>query len=130
MATGTTNELSHLTLLGDRVVILLDKANDHTVTESGILVPLAELTETDGGRLTTRTSSQQYLMMGTVIALSEFSSSKFKEQSSPIAVGDRVYLSKAAVSPTYQFYPERNSLVIDFTGYICVPHTLIEAKIN
>ncbi len=120
----------NLSLIGDRVVILLDKATDHTTTESGILIPLSELSETDGGRLTTRTSSQQYLMSGTVVGMSKFSSLKFEEQHTSITNGDRVYLSKSAVSPAYQFFPERSNLVIDFTGYICVPHTLIEAKIN
>lgn len=131
LVVDTTNgEKITLTLTGDRVVVLLDKATDHTVTESGILVPLSELAETDGGRLTTRTSSQQYLMSGMVVGMSKFSSLKFEEQHTPVTTGDRVYLSKSAVSPAYQFFPERSNLVIDFTGYICVPHTLIEAKIN
>ncbi len=118
--------IENLTLLGDRVIILLDKAQDHTKTEHGILIPLNELAETDGGKITTRTSSKMYLSKGTVLSLSATSKEKLPE----LNVNDRVYVTETANSPSYQFFPNRDRLVQDFEGYICIPHVLIEAKIN
>jgi len=122
--------MNNIELIGDRVWIKLDEAQDHTTTESGILIPLNELTETDGGRVTTRPSDKKHLLKGTVVALSAYAATKFKELETSLSPGDKVYISKNAINAAYAFYPIRNALVIDFTGDICIPHTLIEAKIN
>jgi len=48
-----------------------------------------------------------------------------------VEVGDRVYVGQQTLSSNgYQFYPDRTKLVADFEGYVVVPHSLIEAKIN
>ena len=122
--------MNNIELIGDRVWIKLDEAQDHTTTSTGILIPLNELTETDGGRITTRPSDKKHLLKGTVVALSPYASTKLNELSTTLLPNDRVYISKNALNSAYAFYPVRDALVIDFTGDICIPHTLIEAKIN
>lgn len=123
------NDTTNIQLIGDRVLIQLDLAEDHTITDSGIVIPLAELTETDGGRITTRTSNQTFLYKGTVVNISEYAKSKFREYGVEVNVNDRVFISKNALSPAHQFFIDRDKLVLDFTGMVCIPHTLIEAKI-
>lgn len=117
----------NLTLLGDRVWIKLDEAVSHTETDSGIIIPLNELTETDGGRITTRPSNRKYFSSGTVVALSDKSSEMLSHS---IKVGDRVYVNDRVVNKDYQFFPDRTKLVQEFKGDILISANYIEVKIN
>lgn len=124
------NDITNIELIGDRIWVKLDEAEDHTTTESGILIPLNELTETDGGRVTTRPSDKKHLSKGTIVAIAPYAARKLADLDASLSPGDKVYISKMAITASYQFYPKRDALVIDFSGDICIPHTLIEAKIN
>lgn len=122
--------MNKIDLIGDRIWIKLDEATEHTTTESGILIPLNELTETDGGRVSTRPSSKKHLLKGTIIQMSNFAAKKLTELDTTLKEGDKVYVSKNVAHAGYEFDAKRNALVVDFTGDICIPHNLIEAKIN
>jgi co-chaperonin GroES (HSP10) len=119
----------NMTLIGDRILILLDKATD-TITSSGILIPKLEMVETDGGKLKSRPSDDSYLLQGTIINMSLYSIEKFKDLSISVSHNNRVILSPQAKNTSFQFFPDRSQLVSQFKGIICVPHTLIEAKID
>ncbi len=116
-------------LLGDRVLIQLDEIPDHTVTSAGIHVPHFLNIESDGGRPDVKVSNLKHVAKGTIISMSPLASQKLADQQSPLQVGDRVFVVSSAVSPSYQFFPERDKLVQDFTGIICIPFSLIEAKL-
>jgi len=109
------------TFLGDRVWVKLDKATDHTTTKSGIVIPLSELTETDGGRITTRPSGRTHLSQGTVMGISKLASTN-----TGIKVGDRVYVAERVVTRDYQFFPSRDQLVQEFDGDILISYNYIE----
>lgn len=115
-----------LTLLGDRVVIQLENMTEHTITEAGIMIVNTELAETDGGRLTTKLSNKTYLAKGEILLLSE----KARELLPSLTEGDKVYVAPHALNSSNYFNVDRTQLVQDFKGIICVPHTLIEAKLN
>ena len=117
-------------LIGDRVVIALDKQDSHTKTSSGLEIPLYYNTESDGGKPIAKVSDKRYLAKGTIHAISSYSASKLQELGVHLSVGDRVYINHATVSPNYQFFEHREQLVQDFEGLICVSHLHIEAKIN
>lgn len=120
------NKISNLELLGDRVIVLLDKAEDHTTTESGLIIPLFENAETDGGRPASKLSMKRYLSTGTILGLSQTAQEKLPT----IKVGDKVYVTPTAATPQYQFLPDRTQLVEDWSGLIVISHVLIEAKIK
>lgn len=124
MVNGILNKLQ---LLGDRVLIKVDEIADHSITESGIIVPSAELTETDGGRISSRPTAEKRLSKGTILALS----SKAAEESK-LEVNDRVYFSKNGLNAGFDFDINRNTLasspLVD-KSVICIPSTMIEAKI-
>jgi co-chaperonin GroES (HSP10) len=122
--------LSKIELLGDRVVILLDEAQEHTITAGGIMVPLNSVYETDGGQLKTKTSAQKVLFKGTIEAISAHALTKLQESIPDIKIGDTVFVPQGTYSSHYYFYPERESLVLDFGGYVCIPHMMIEARYN
>lgn len=126
---GTINSLS---LIGDRVLIMLDEALDHTKLDSGIIVPLNTIVEKDSGRLGTELSKRKHLTKGTIISLSPTSASKLEELQIPLQAGDRVYVNEMVMKTpsSYQFFINRDKLVQDFDGVVCIPHVLIEAKIN
>lgn len=118
--------LNDLTLLHDRVVIQLDEVGD-TITEGGVIVPLYENYETDGGKPGSKVSSKKYTNTGTVLALSESAS----KQIPALQAGNKVFVSNSSVStPQYHFYIDRTKLVQDFTGVISIPAILVEAIIN
>lgn len=117
--------MQNITLLGDRVIILLDKLEDHTTTDAGIVVPFFQNIESDGGRPDTKVSNLKYLSKGTIVAMSDYA----KEKLPQLSPSTRVFVNPSAVSPSYQFFHKRNGLVEEFEGYIVVPHTLIEAII-
>lgn len=112
-------------LLGDRILVQLDKAEDHTVTDSGLIVPLMENAQTDGGKEISRISPRKWLQQGTVVGMSEVS----KEKLPDIQVNDRVMITSTAANANYQFFLDRSNLALEWTGIICIPHPLIEAKI-
>lgn len=116
-------------LIGDRVVIALDKAVEHTKTASGLEVPLFYNTESDGGRPIAKVSDRTHLPKGTVHAISSYAKSKLADLGITISEGDKVFVNPSAVSPSYQFFESRDNLVQDFEGLICISHLHIEAKI-
>lgn len=117
-------------LLGDRILIQLDELPDHSVTPLGIHVPHFLNIETDGGRPDVKVSNLKHVPKGTILAMSPLAAKKLEEQASSLRPGDKVFVVSSAVSPSYQFFPTRDQIVQDFTGIICVPHSLIEAKLN
>jgi co-chaperonin GroES (HSP10) len=119
--------MDNITLLGDRVLIQLHKLPDHTVSEKGIVMPLFQNIESDGGRPDVKASNLEYLSVGTVLKISALAKQKLADSLSPLSEGDTVYLPQVAVSPSYQFFTKRTGLVENFEGIIAVPHTLIEA---
>lgn len=124
--------ISNIELLGDRILVLLDNAQDHTTTSSGLIVPLNDIVETDGGRLKTETSKRKHLTSGTVVLIAEQAASKLQDTKSNIKVGDKVYVTEMVGKnvSSYQFFVDRSKLVQDFSGLVCIPHIMIEAKIN
>lgn len=119
----------NMTLIGDRVLILLDQATD-TVTSSGVIIPKLEMVETDGGKLKSRPSDDSYLLQGTVLNLSLYAIEKFKDLSISLPHNTKVLLASQAKNTSFHFFPDRTKLVQQFKGIVCVPHTLIEAKID
>lgn len=124
--------ISQLSLIGDRILILLDEALDHTTTETGIIIPLNNVIEKDSGRLGTELSKRKHLTKGTILSLSPTATSKLEELHTSLSPGDRVYVNEMVMKTpsSYQFFLDRNKLVQDFDGVVCIPHVLIEAKIN
>lgn len=119
----------NMTLLGDRILILLDKESD-TTTQSGIIIPKMKLKETDGGRLKSEADPDYFTLKGTILNMSSYAIEKFKEFGPSPKHGDKVLVSKQAKQESFHFYPDRSKLVQYFNGIICIPHTLIEAKID
>jgi co-chaperonin GroES (HSP10) len=118
--------MKKIKLLGDRVVIKLDELEDHTTTESGLIVPLSTVYETDSGRIKARTSAQKHIYEGVITDISPKA-----QELSALNVGDRVYVSDNVLSSkAFHFYYDRSKLVQTFEGYVCVPHTLIEAIVT
>jgi len=117
-------------LLGNRVLIQLDKEQEHATTASGLLVPNFRHEETDGGKLKAKASELTYLPQGTVIDISPYAKDLLEKEHSPLKVGDRVFLSMNISPDSYHFPLNRDSKRIVFDGHIAVPTSLIEAIIN
>lgn len=115
-----------IVLLGSKVLIQLDEATSHTQTETGLVIPLFENDMSDGGRPITKVSAKKYLSKGKIINISE----KAKQEYPELNVGDAVFVSTQVASPQYQFFMNRDQLVLDWTGVIIVNPIQIEAKIN
>lgn len=124
------NDISKIELVGDRIVVELKELQDHTVTEGGVIVTKAEVTETDGGRLTTNTSADKRTTEGKIVAISAYSSKKVLDYDTTLSIGDTVLLSRQVLQDSFRFTPDRNALVFGNSNYVCVPHTLIEAKLK
>lgn len=114
-------------LIGNRVLILLDKEPEHTTTSSGLLIPQFTYEETDGGKLKAKASELTYLSKGTVVALSSHAEELLSKENSKLNIGDKVFVAPHAVSPQYQFFVNRDTKILQFDGHICVPTSLIEA---
>jgi len=123
-------EFKDLTILGERVIVKLDRQDSHTVTEYGIVVPQFQNVETDGGRPKAVASDNVYLPKGTIAAMSKAAYDKLKEANTPLEVGDKVYVTPSACNPSYTFTLDRSQLVTPFEGYISISPILIECKIN
>lgn len=122
--------LQKFELVGDRILVILDEAKDHTTTEAGIIIPLQRLTESDSGKVKAELTNRKHLLQGTVLQVGALAKKRLEEALSDVKEGDRVYLSHHTLSSNgYQFHPDRTKLVSDFEGYVCVPHAMIEAKI-
>lgn len=119
-----------ITLIGDRILIQLDEHPEHTTLPSGLIVPQYVAGETDGNRPTSLLSDTKYLDTGTVLAVSPYAASRLEDLSTPLSPGDRVLLPLHATTPSYQFFLDRSKILRSFEGLICVPHTLLEAKVN
>lgn len=128
LAPGTGNE--DLEIIGDRIVIQLDEAKGHTVTAAGVVIPLNDVIEKDSGKLGTATSDKKHLAKGTVLGIGEAAYNKLKDNYTTLNIGDRVFVNPRSHNKDFYFFLNRDVLVQDFEGVICIPHTLIEAKIK
>lgn len=117
--------MSKFTVLGERVLVQLDKMQDHTVTDKGVVVPHFINIEASNGMPEAKASNLEYLSVGTVESIPEKVS-----QSTGLSVGDRVFVAPSVVSPSYQFFSKRTGLVEPFEGLILIPPAYIEAKLN
>ena len=108
-------------------MIQLKEIPDHTKTAAGLYIPLQDLAETDGGKVTTRPSKLKYYAEGAIITMGDYA----QEKLSPlVSIGDTVLVPKHVInSDNFHFYIDRSKPVQDFKGLICIPHTLIEAKL-
>lgn len=109
------------TLLGDFYLILLDQY----VPTSGLINLKYNKYTSDSGREAAELDSNAYLPKGTIVQIGAQAANPYN-----LKVGDKVYIAPSALTPHYQFFPERNSAVIDFTGLIKVSLPHIEAIIN
>lgn len=107
-------------ILHSNVLVLLHKVEDHTTTDSGIIIPQYRQYEAESGKVKAALSDLKYLSKGTVIQVGP-------DCYLPIKEGDQVYVSPQAVSPAFQFFDPRDSLVLDFQGLVLIPPTLIQA---
>lgn len=118
-------------LLGDKVLIQLKEIQDHTKTEAGLFIPHNELTETDGGKVTTRPSGKKYYGEGEILQITKYANEKLMETNGLVSLlkaGTKVLVSSQAMNNNiFHFYTDRSKLVQDFKGVIAIPHTLIEA---
>lgn len=120
--------MEELQLIGDRILVQLDEQVDHEVTEAGLINPLTELEQTDGGRYNSKISSRRFVAAGIIKKISDFSAKKLEELGVEIKEGDRVYVDHRAASEQYAFFIKRG-LVKTFSGLVSIPHVYIEAKI-
>ena len=118
--------MNNIELFGDRIVVQLDCATTHTISEGGLEIPLYEEKLTDGARLAPVVSPKKYLSQGTVLAISNDAKNKIPD----LNVGDQVFITAHGASATYQFFTDRSNLVITWDGKVCIPHSLIEARIS
>lgn len=118
--------VDNIVLLGSKVLIQLEEAKSHTETDTGLVIPLFENDTSDGGRPITKISAKKYLSKGTIINMSP----KAKDEYPELNIGDTVFVSAQVASPQYQFFLNRDQLVLDWTGVIIVNPIQIEAKIN
>ncbi len=105
-------------LLGDRTLLKLLQAEDHTTLPGGLIKPQFENYETDGGKASSRISSRKYLSIGIVLATN----------SPDLKVGDTITVMPSCANPTYFFPLDRSQLAPTFDGTILVPNTMIECK--
>ena len=123
-------EKENIELLGDRVIIKLDEAQDHTV-KNGIIIPINTVVESEGGRVKTELSNQRHLAKGTIVQISQVASTKLQESNVDLKENDRVYVSHQVInSSSYHWKNDRSKLLSEFEGLVCIPHSLIEAKIK
>ena len=105
-------------LLGDRTLLKLQKAEDHTTLPGGLIKPQFENYETDGGKASSRISDRRYLSIGTVLATN----------SPDLKVGDGITVLPSCANINYFFSMDRSQLASTFDGTILVPNTMIECK--
>lgn len=129
LALGTGND-QQIEVVGDRIIVQLDEAKGHTVTAAGVVIPLNDIVEKDSGKLGTATSDKKHLAKGTVLGIGELAYNKLKEAFVTLSIGDRVFVNPRSHNKDFYFFLNRDVLVQDFEGVICIPHTLIEAKIK
>ena len=114
-------------LINNKVLIKLQEHQEHTKNDSGIMIPLYERTTTDGDRPTVKISSKTYLSKGIVVDVAPSANAELAKDNVQLKAGDEVFVNVNAVSPSYQYFTNRDSLVISFDGHILIPYTLIDA---
>lgn len=109
-------------LLGDRTLLKLQKAEITPTLPSGLVNPLFENYETDGGRKSSRISNNKWLSIGTVLATNH----------SELKAGDTVTVLRSVLNSAddYFFPLDRSQLAISFDGTVLVPNSMLESKVN
>lgn len=109
----------------DRVLI---KLKEEVPNPNEIYIPLTFLDQTDGGKIISRGSDNKYLAKGVIVNASSTALDILSKDN--ISLNDEVLLIAASLQPQYIFYPNRDVLTPKHEGYVLVPSSFIEAKIE
>ena len=123
--------MSNYTLLGDRIVIEPVPYEDLPVSSSGLLTPHFDKFETSNGQLRSKIARPKFTAIGKVIRISSYAQTLLEKESSTLQEGDMVLVTANALSPQFEFYEKRDpSSIAEPATMICIPHSLIEAKLT
>jgi len=107
---------------------VLIKLKEEVPNPNEIYIPLTFLDQTDGGKVIARSSDNKYLAKGVITNASLAALETLSKDD--IHLNDEVLLISAALQPQYIFYPNRDVLTPKHEGYVLIPSSFIEAKIE
>ena len=112
------------------ILIKLEEYPDQVTTnEAGVIIPIYENYETEGGRPASKITGSMFSNVGTILQISDMAVELLKQDKIDIKVGDRVSIHRNQQHPSNQFLPE-NMQVVDFVGYVLVSSSMIQSKIK
>lgn len=127
-----TLNLNNYKILGQKGVLirLLPYRSETTTTAEGIIIPLYENYETEGGRPASRIKSEdKYSTIGEVLQISDKAQLILNEEKMDIKVGDYISIPLVHKHPSNQFLLSKNDSVSEFEGYLTIYPNMVQAKI-
>lgn len=114
------------------LIKLFPYPTDSTINSAGIIVPLYENYESDGGRPASRITTENFSNIGEVIQISSKAQQYLEEEKMDIKVGDIVSIGREHKHPSNQFLPKnvQTQHPSDYEGYMIVHFNAIQSKIK
>lgn len=124
-------EINNYEVVGSRgILIKLEPyKNPTSITDEGILIPLYENYETDGGRPDSRIKENEFSLIGKILQISLKSQEILEREKMDLKIGDYVGISPMHMHQSNWFLVERDTPVSKFTGYLRIDPTMIDSKI-
>lgn len=117
-------------ILGPKILIkLIPYKESISTNEAGILIPLYENYETDGGRPAARIKEDEYSCVGKVIQIPKAAKDYLDSEKMEVSVGDMITISHNQKHPSNQFLVNKDVQVQEFEGYLIIHPSLIQSKI-
>jgi len=111
------------------LIKLQEIEEDYETNDLGVIIPLYENYESDGGRPAARIKEDTYSSVGEVIQISEKAKQIMAEELMNYKVGDLVSISAQQKHPSNQFLVDKDKVVANFSGYLILHPSMIQSKI-
>lgn len=112
------------------LIQLVPYKSETTQTEEGIIIPLYERYETDGGRPASRIKEDKLSTIGKVLQISAIAREVLDNDKIKLNIGDYVSISEQHKNSTNQFIIDKDIPVVmeqDFEGYLRIFPNMIES---
>ena len=97
--------------------------------EAGVIQPLFENYETDGGKWDSKIRIDNYSSIGKVLQISSKAQDLLTEEQMDIKIGDKIAIYLSHKNPANQFLVDRSKPVEEFQGYMTIAPAMIQSKI-
>lgn len=118
-------------IFGHRGILikLYEYEEEFSTNEAGIITPLYEAYETDGGRPDAKLRTDKFSAVGKIVQISKAAQDLLNQEEMDLKIGDVISIHKAYLSGANEFLVNKDTPNQKFEGYLLIHPNMIQSQI-